>query len=431
MKIVADLHLHSRFSRATSKEMNLADLALAAEKKGVNILGTGDFTHPEWFRILKEQLVEAEPGLFKLKSEFLKKEGRFSGTETRFLLSCEISCVYSKGGKVRKVHHLILAPSLKVVEKINVQLGWVGNLAADGRPILGLDSEELLKIVMSTDEHCFLIPAHIWTPWFSIFGSKSGFDSISECFGDYSQYIFALETGLSSDPAMNWRLSALDRYTLVSFSDAHSAPKIAREATVFDIHYDYFELINALKNKDAKKILYTIEFFPEEGKYHYDGHRLCGVRLEPKETNKLKGICPKCLKPLTIGVLNRVEKLADRPEGFVPAGAIPFKNLVPLQEIIASVLSQKGNSKQVAKFYDNLINNLGPELNILLDAPLKEIEKSSSAEIAKGIELVRAGKVIKEPGYDGVFGVIKVLPSQVKKEFIFQEKENSQKTLFG
>ncbi|MFN7088803.1 MAG: endonuclease Q family protein, partial [Candidatus Paceibacteria bacterium] len=332
MALIADLHLHSRYSRATSPRMELKSLAQTAAKKGIDIVGSGDFTHPEWFSYLKENLVPAEPGLFKLK------DGK--DNKVRFILSCEVSCIYSKGGRVRKVHHIILAPSLESAEKINKKLALYGNLAADGRPIFGADSLAILKIVLHADPSCLFIPAHAWTPWFAIFGSKSGFNSIQECFGDYSTYIYAVETGLSSDPAMNWRLSALDKITLVSFSDAHSPEKLGREATVFNTAPDFYEIVKAIKTKDPEKILYTIEFFPQEGKYHYDGHRLCGLSFSPSESKENNNLCPRCGRVLTIGVLSRVEELADRPEGVKPQNAIPYKSIVPLQEIIAEVLKQ-------------------------------------------------------------------------------------------
>ncbi len=346
MKFVADLHLHSKYSRATSPNMDLENLTKWAKIKGIKVLGTGDFTHPLWFENIKEKLESTESGLFKLKK---------GDRETRFLLSAEVSCIYSKGGRVRKIHIVIFAPSLDAVEKINIQLSWIGNLKSDGRPILGLDAKELAKIVLNASPDCLLVPAHVWTPWFSIFGSKSGFDSIEECFEDYSRYIYAVETGLSSDPLMNWRLSALDKIALISNSDAHSPQKIGREANVFDTEISYKAIIEAIKLRDPKRFLYTIEFFPEEGKYHFDGHRNCSVRLKPEETKKYNGICPVCGRPLTIGVLNRVEALSDREEGFKLEGAVPFKSLVPLGEIIADALGQNTGTKEVEKEYNNLI----------------------------------------------------------------------------
>ena len=416
MKFVADFHLHSKYSRATSQEMNLENLDKWAQIKGIKVLGTGDFTHPEWFKELKEKLKEEERGLFKLKD---------GHSETRFILTTEISCVYSKGGKVRKIHIILFAPSFEVVEKINAHLGWVGNLKADGRPTLGLDAKELAKIVLSISSDCLIVPAHIWTPWFSLFGSRSGFDSLEECFEEYSEHIFAGETGLSSDPAMNWRVSALDKITLISNSDSHSPSRIGREANVFDTALDYFSILEAIKKKDKEKLLYTIEFYPEEGKYHYDGHRLCNIRMSPEESKKTGGICPNCGKPLTIGVLNRVEQLADRPEGFVPQNAIPFKRLVPLEEIIAQALNVNKIAKQVRRDYQNLIKIFGSEFNILLSVSKEDLEKVAGPKIAEGVIRAREGRVIAEPGYDGVYGKIRVFG---------EEKENhpsfGQKTLF-
>ncbi|MBZ9569696.1 DNA helicase UvrD [Patescibacteria group bacterium] len=405
MKFIADFHIHSKYSRATSKNTDLENLDKWAKIKGIKVLGTGDFTHPEWFKNLKEKLKPAEPGLYKLRG---------SDSEIRFILTSEISCIYSKGGRVRKIHIVVLAPSLEIVEKINVHLGWIGNLKADGRPILGLDAKELVKIILGTSKDCLIVPAHVWTPWFSLFGSKSGFDSIEECFEEYSKYIFAVETGLSSDPPMNWRLSALDKITLVSNSDAHSPPKIGREANVFEgeeLSYGgIIEAIKRTKTLDPKPctLIYTIEFFPQEGKYHYDGHRDCQISSSPQESKKYNNICPVCGKPLTIGVLNRVEKLADRPEGFKPEGAIPFKSLVPLNEIIAEGLGVNTGTKQGEIEYKNLIKNFGNELKILLEVPRKDLEATTLPEIAEGIIRVRTGEVNITPGFDGVFGKIRI-----------------------
>jgi uncharacterized protein (TIGR00375 family) len=406
MKIVADLHIHSKYSRATSPTMDLEELDKWAKIKGITVLGTGDFTHPLWFKSLKEKLKSAEPGLFCLPAgrQVLKK----STSPTRFLLSSEISCIYKKTGKVRKVHLIILAPSFETVEKINKKLAEIGNIHSDGRPILGLDSKELLKIILDIDENCFMVPAHLWTPWFSIFGSKSGFDTIEECFDDYSKYIYAVETGLSSDPAMNWRLSQLDKVALISNSDCHSPSKIGREANVFDTELSYGGIINAIKNKNPKVFLHTIEFFPEEGKYHFDGHAKCGISLKPAESKKHKNICPVCKKPLVIGVLNRVEELADRPEGFVPKNAVPFKSLIPLAEIIADSIGRTVASTDVGIYYEKLTKNLGAEFKILLEDKKQEIEKFSLSEIAEGVLRVREGRVKIEPGYDGVYGKIKI-----------------------
>jgi uncharacterized protein (TIGR00375 family) len=399
--------------------MDLENLDNWAKIKGINVIGTGDFTHPLWFKELKEKLSPAERGLFKLKS---------NNSSTRFILTAEISCIYSKGGKVRKVHIVIFAPSLESAEKINAKLGWIGNLKADGRPILGLDAKELAKIVLETDLNCLVVPGHVWTPWFAVFGSKSGFNSLEECFEDYAKYIYAIETGLSSDPVMNWRLSQLDKITLISNSDSHSLKKIGREANVFDAEMNYNSIAEILKTKDKTKFLYTIEFFPEEGKYHYDGHKDCSLSLSPKESKKYNNICPRCGKPLVIGVLNRVEELADRPEGFVPENAIPFKSLIPLEEIIAESIGSSETGKEVGNHYNNLIKNLGSELKILLESSKKEIEQNSLPEIAEGVARMREGKVFIEPGYDGVYGKIKIFS---ETDLPAAKKNNiSQKTLF-
>ncbi len=414
MRFIADFHIHSKYSRATSKNMDLENLDKWARIKGIKVLGTGDFTHPEWLKNLKEKLEPAESGLFKLKS----------GSDTRFILTSEISCIYSKNNKVRKIHIIVFSPSFEICEKINTQLGWIGNLKSDGRPILGLDAKELAKIVLNVSQDCFIVPAHLWTPWFSIFGSKSGFDSIEECFEDYTKYIYAGETGLSSDPEMNRRISNLDKITLISNSDAHSPQKIGREANVFNAELSYPAIIEAIKSKDPQKFLYTIEFFPQEGKYHYDGHRVCDIRLSPKESKKYNNICPNCGKPLTLGVLNRVEELADRPTNFKPKGAIPFKSLIPLEEIIANALAQGTGTKRVNQKYQNLIKEFGSEFEILLNTSEENLKRVTLAEVAEGIIRVRQGRVSLEPGYDGVYGKIKIFSQQEQK------KLSKQKTLF-
>ncbi len=414
MKFVADLHIHSRFSRATSKDLNLKNLDFWAARKGITVISTGDFTHPMWFQELRDLLEPAEQGLYALRGE---------NHGTRFILTVEISCIYSKGGRVRRIHLVVFAPSLEVAEKINTQLGWVGNLKADGRPILGIDAKEVVKIALSASQDCLVIPAHAWTPWFSVFGSRSGFDSLQECFDEYTKYIYAIETGLSSDPAMNWRLSVLDHITLISNSDSHSLQKIGREANVFDTEISYSAIANAIKTKDPQKFLYTIEFFPEEGKYHYDGHRLCRVSLSPKESKAKNNICPKCARPLTIGVLNRVEELADRSEGFIPPNTIPFKSLIPLQEIIADALGIGVGAKQIQEEYDNLLSHFGNEFAVLLDIDPVQLKAVTLPEIAEGIARVREGRVNIEPGYDGEYGKIKIFSKG-------EPKITSQKSLF-
>lgn len=419
MEFAADFHIHSKYSRATSPQIELENLDAWARIKGIKVLGTGDFTHPKWFEDIKQKLEPAEPGLFKVKG---------SDSPTRFILTSEISCIYSKTGKVRKVHIVIFAPSIETVQKINGQLEKIGNLKADGRPILGLDAKELAKIALDADENCLVVPAHIWTPWFAVFGSKSGFDSLEECFDEYAKYIFAVETGLSSDPAMNWRLSQLDKVALISNSDSHSLQKIGREANVFDTDVSYFAIADAIKEKDPKKFLYTVEFFPEEGRYHFDGHKECGVVLSPKESKKYNNVCPVCGRPLTIGVLNRVEELADRPEGFVPKNAILFKSLIPLNEVIAESIGVTTASKEVGKHYNNLIKNLESEFKILLNSSAKKIQENSLPEIAEGVIRAREGKVFIEPGYDGVYGKIKIFTDEKSPK----NKKNkiNQKTLF-
>jgi len=403
--------------------MDLENLDKWAKIKGIKVLGTGDFTHPDWLKNLKEKLRPAEPGLFKLKNN-LSTRTDLVDDETRFILTSEISCIYSKGGRVRKIHIIVFSPSFEICEKINTHLGWIGNLRADGRPILGLDAKELAKIVLDASQDCLIVPGHIYTPWFSIFGSRSGFDSIEECFEDYSKYIYAGETGLSSDPPMSWRNSKLDKIALISNSDAHSPAKLGREANVFDTELSYPAIVEVIKSKNPQKFLYTIEFYPEEGKYHYDGHRMCGIRTSPQESRKYNNICPNCGRPLTIGVLNRVEELADRPDGFKLKGAVPFKSLIPLSEIIAEALGMLPGSKKVDGEYRNLIKKVGNEFEILLNAPYQSLEAVTLPEIAEGIIRVRQGNVQVEPGYDGVFGKIKIF-SQGEQKIL-----SKQKTLF-
>lgn len=413
MKIIADFHIHSKYSRATSPSTDLENLDKWAKIKGVNVLGTGDFTHPLWFQEITQKLKPTEQGFFQFKK---------GGSGTRFILTSEISCIYKKTGKVRKIHIVIFAPSIEAVEKINFRLNQIGNLKSDGRPILGLDAKELAKIVFDADPNCMVIPAHIWTPWFSVFGSKSGFDTLEDCFDEYTKYIYAGETGLSSDPLMNWRLSQLDNITLISNSDCHSPKKIGREANVFETDLNYNSVCEAIKNKDKKKFLYTIEFFPEEGKYHLDGHRSCNIRFTPEESKKHNNICPVCKKPLVIGVYNRVAELADRPEGFVPKNAIPYKSLVPLEEIIADVIGVGPASKRVGTIYDKMVKNLNSEFNVLLDTDRHDIERFSSSEVAEGIIRVRQGRVIKDPGYDGVYGKIKIFDEKEKMRSEIQKR---------
>lgn len=395
MKFIADLHIHSKYSRATSKSMDLEGLSHWAKLKGIDLIATGDFTHPAWFAELKKKLKPAEEGFYE-----------YNGV--RFVLNVEISSIYSKGGKVRKIHNLVFAPSLEIVEKINFELNKIGNLTADGRPILGLDAEKLAEIVFNISKYCVIVPAHAWTPWFSIFGSKSGFDSIEECFGKYSKYIFAIETGLSSDPPMNWRVSQLDNISLISNSDAHSPAKLGREVNIFDTELNYNSMFAAIRHKDKSKFLYTVEFFPEEGKYHYDGHRNCNIRWSPKETKKHNGQCSVCMKPVTVGVNSRVDDLADREDGIKPKKAIPYKNLIPLQEIIAEARGKGVASKGVQSKYQAAVQKFGSEFKILLDVSEKDLLAGLEPKTAQGIIAVRQGKVNIAPGYDGEFGTIKI-----------------------
>ncbi len=423
MKFIADLHIHSRYSRATSKQLAPEEIDWWAKIKGIALVGSGDFTHPAWRAELKEKLEPAEPGLYQLKPEYKKNAQLLppNPVPVRFVISGEISTIYKKKGRLRKLHHLILLPSLELAEGFSKKLEQIGNLASDGRPILGIDSKHLLEMVLELGDGAVLIPAHIWTPWFSLFGSRSGFDDIEECFEDLAGEIFALETGLSSDPKMNWRLSQLDKYTLVSNSDAHSPKNLAREANIFNCELDYFKIIASLKDPQ-KGFLGTIEFFPEEGKYHFDGHRKCRVRLSPKETIKLGGICPVCGKPLTIGVMHRVEELADREEPIKPERAPGYKSLIPLPEVIAEIMGTGAQSKKVEQEYFNLIQKLGSELEILLDKPVSEVEKEFPL-LGVAVERMRQGKVIVEEGYDGEYGRIRVFEEDELKRLCSQQAE--------
>ncbi len=409
--IYADLHIHSRYSRATSADCNLTALAEWGRRKGLAVIGTGDFTHPVWRKEIRDTLIPAEPGLYRLndavEGALQERLPPLCRGPIRFVLQVEISTIYKKANRTRKVHHVILVPDLDAAERVVVSLSRIGNLESDGRPILGLDSRDLLELVLEMGNDTLLIPAHIWTPWFSALGAQSGFDSITECYGDLAEHIVAVETGLSSDPPMNWRVSALDRYRLISCSDAHSPTRLGREATVFDIPLDYFALLGALRT--GRGYVGTVELFPEEGKYHLDGHRKCGVRLEPSETHQLNGRCPQCGKPVTVGVLNRVERLADRPAGAVPPGAGRFWSFVPLAEVLSEIMRCGPDSRMVRAAYDTLVARMGPELSILADVPLQEIERGGVPLLAKAIRRMRAGDVIRQAGYDGEYGAIRVL----------------------
>jgi DNA helicase II / ATP-dependent DNA helicase PcrA len=407
---IADLHIHSKYSRACSQDLDLPHLEAWSKIKGIDLVSTGDFTYPAWFRDLHEKLEEREPGVYALRSEFREEVG-FRVPETcerdiRFILSTEVSLIYKKRDRVRKVHLVILAPNLATAAKINLALDKIGNIKSDGRPILGLDSKLLLKMLLDISPDIQIIPAHIWTPHFSVFGANSGFDSIEECFDELSPHICALETGLSSDPAMNWRLSQLDKYVLVSNSDAHSPQKLGREATVFDTKRDYPSIIHALRH-DHSKVAGTIEFFPEEGKYHADGLRDEQLRLTPEETRKNNYISPKTGKKITVGVDHRISLLADRPMGFRPATAREVWYIIPLAEILSEILGVGAGSKKVGELYWKLIEGVGPEFHILKDAPITDIAKIDP-RVAEGIGRMRRGEVIREAGYDGEFGVIKL-----------------------
>jgi uncharacterized protein (TIGR00375 family) len=398
MRVFADLQLHSKYAIATSKDMDLEHLAEGAKVKGLNLLGTGDFTHPKWFSELKEKL---EP---------VQGTGLFSYRGMTWMLTGEVSTVYEQEGKTRKVHHLIYSPELEVVAQINEILSKVGNLSSDGRPVLkGIDSAELVELVTSVSSGVVVIPAHCWTPWFGVFGSRSGFDSLEECYQDQVGKIFAVETGLSSDPQMNWRLSSLDKVALVSNSDAHSPNpwRLGREANVFELgKLSYHEVFDAIRLKDGSRFLHTVEVDPAYGKYHFTGHKKCGVSLSPGEALQMCNKCPKCGKRLTVGVLQRVEELADRPEGFRPEGVIPFRSILPLYEVISFVTGvNRFYAKAVLEQQDRLIGAFGSEYAVLLDAPLEELSRHSKQEVAKAIIAVRENRLRFTPGYDGLYGV--------------------------
>ncbi len=403
MPYIADLHIHSKYSRATSKDMDVENLSKWAKIKGIGLLGTSDFTHPRWLKELKEKLAEEEYGIY-------------SHNGVDYILSAEVSNIYFKNGKVRRIHNVMIAPTFAVVDEINKVLSPYGALDSDGRPILSLECERMVKALRKISRDIMIIPAHIWTPHFSLFGSNSGFDSIEECFEDEAANITALETGLSSDPPMNWKLSSLDRYALVSNSDAHSPSKIGREANVFKEKVGYKELKEILEKKDKERFMHTVEFFPQEGKYHWDGHRKCEARLSPKESANVNYRCPHCGRKLTIGVMNRVEKLADREEGFVPENASGYKSLIPLVEIIADALGVGKDTIGAEREYNTLIQRLGSEFDILLFMPKEKILEKCPPKIAKGIINVREGRVNILPGYDGVYGKIEIFDKDGKKD---------------
>jgi len=420
VKIISDLHIHSKYSRATSSKMDIPTISQWCVYKGLKLVGTGDFTHPLWLGDIKTYLKPAGYGFYQYNDIY-------------FILTAEVNNIYTKNNKIRRIHNIIFVPSIEIAEKLNKKLSQYGNLLSDGRPILRLDSEDLLEILLDISPDIVLIPAHIWTPHFSLFGSLSGFDSIEECFGKYTKYIFAVETGLSSDPSMNWRLSSLDRITLISNSDAHSPSRLGREANVFEIdniNDIYREIIDILKTKNKKKFLFTIEFFPEEGKYHYDGHRFCQVCLSPQEAISKNNICPNCKRPLTIGVLHRVEELADRPQNYVPEGVIPYKNLISLDEIIAEALNTKKETVNVNKEYLKIVTNLSNEFDILMNISEKDLYKFIPAKIVEGILNMREKKLEIRPGYDGEYGVIKIKWNDAKTQNSAVKPKEEQLTLF-
>jgi uncharacterized protein (TIGR00375 family) len=422
VRFYADLHIHSRYSRACSRDCDLEHLAWWAGRKGITVVGTGDFTHPAWVRELQANLVPAEPGLFRLRPDLERAVlGRLPAacrTPVRFMLSSEISTIYKRDGRTRKVHHLLYAPSLAAVAEITRRLAKVGNLAADGRPILGLDSRDLLDITLAGGDGCYLVPAHAWTPWFAVLGSQSGFDRVSDCYADLAEHIFAIETGLSSDPEMNWRVSSLDGYRLVSNSDAHSPPMLGREATSFDTEVSYFSIEQALRT--GAGFDGTVEFFPEEGKYHLDGHRACGVRTSPEETRASGGKCPVCGKTPTIGVQHRVDALADRPAGSRPAGAAGYRSFVQLPEILGEIAGVGPKSASVTAQVTALVERFGPELSILGEVPLDDMAVRAPSIVVEAIARLRRGDVRRDAGFDGVYGTIRLFdPAELAGAALF------------
>lgn len=443
MQYVCDFHVHSKYSRAVSQAMVLPEMEKWALKKGIDVLSAADFTHPLWFRELRANLVQDGNGIYRLKE---------SNSKVRFILSTEISSIYSQGGKTRRVHNLVFMPSLESVEKFNSELLKRGaNLSADGRPIIGLSSRNLLDLVLSTDPNAFLIPCHAWTPWFSLYGSNSGFDSINECFLDLSKEIYAVETGLSSDPEMNWRIKELDTRSIVSFSDAHSAVKMGREATVFAAKdgisslsfNDFKSAIKKAPNSNLE-IAYTIEFYPEEGKYHYSGHRNCKITQTPEETKEKGILCPVCKKPLTIGVMHRVEKLAARPTNIKisldelgvswvedPTGLHPkYVKLVPLVEILSESLSVMPGSLKVLSKFDEMVSTFGSELKVLLNTQTSDIEKKFGGKIAEAVAKVRKQDINISPGFDGEFGKVKIWSDEAVEVQAVKPSDEEQMGLF-
>jgi len=426
---IADLHVHSKFSRATSRNLDIEHLYIWAQRKGIRVVGTGDFTHPQWFSLIEEKLEPAEPGLYRLKKEIARscdeKVPPICRSPVRFLLSCEISNIYKKKDRTRKNHNLVFFPEMEDVRRFNAKLDAIGNIKSDGRPILGLDARDLLEIALEISQEGFFVPAHIWTPWFSMLGSKSGYDSIEECFGDLSPHIFAAETGLSSDPAMNWRVAGLDHITLISNSDAHSPAKLGREANIFTTDLNYYAMRTALESGDRRQFGGTFEFYPEEGKYHVDGHRKCAVYFTPAETKRLSGKCPVCEKPLTLGVLHRVEDLATREEGIRPERAFPFYRLIPLDDLLSEIFQVGAGSKKVQQTYRALLEGLGSEFNILHYMSRERIETAGIPLLAEAIERMRDNRVTFSPGYDGLFGTVKIFSDGERRQL------SGQRTLFA
>jgi uncharacterized protein (TIGR00375 family) len=418
MESVVDLHVHSHYSRATSRDCTLAGLYRWGKLKGINIIGTGDFTHPKWFAECSDQLELDANGLYRLNAALADEVDASLPESVRsqplwFVPTVEISTIYSKNGQVRKLHNLVIMPTLALAGQLNERLERIGNLHSDGRPILGLDAKELLRHSLEVSPESLYVPAHVWTPWFALFGSKSGFDTLEECYEELTPEIRAVETGLSSDPFMNWRLSQLDGLAVISNSDAHSPGKLGREATVLNIEPSYRELVSAIKTND-KRLVGTIEFFPEEGKYHYDGHRICNVRFTPAETKAHGGICPVCGKPLTVGVDYRVSELADRREDYRPKSAKRVEYIIPLPEILGELLGTGPASKKVINRYDELIRKLGNEFELLRALPIERIAETDPL-LAVAIARLREGNVVREAGYDGIFGTIRVFKDPAER----------------
>lgn len=428
MPYVADLHIHSRFSRACSPQLTIPNLAKWAKYKGIDLLGTGDFLHPLWLSEIKQHLKPQPSGLHELDG-------------TKFLLTTEVACIYSHNGRVRRIHILIFLPNIDYVEKLSEALRSRGvNLSSDGRPMMGLSTQQLCETVFKVCPKAIIVPAHIWTPWFSLYGSNSGYDFFKECFGEFSDKIYAIETGLSSEPAMNWRIADLDSKTILSFSDPHSLPRLARECTVFKGNLSYDELLDDLQKNN---LIGTIEFFPEEGKYHYSGHRNCNIVYSADELKKKGPICPVCQKQLTIGVMQRIEDLATRSqedlkletkEGVTTSKTFPnrpgFKMLVQLEEIIAEALETSVSSIKVKTEYEKLVTNLDNELKILTKTPLDLISMMSGEKLAEGVKRIREGKVHIEPGFDNTYGIVKIWDEAEIKEAPGEKKDKKQIGLF-